>query len=222
MDAVMSLMDPELLGDVVQLSPGPLILGLVVGIALWLFGWRWHRFWIVLATTVAAGTYGLLHGEQFRSQPMIAAPLLALAAGVLALALVRMLAFLTGGVAGLLIAQSAVPHWDQPLICFVLSGLIGLFLFRWCWMALTSILGVILLSYCGLGVAHQYKALDAMRWVDQTGELLNWILAGAAFLGLAFQFLLNRKGRGRRHDRDDDQEYYEVDSRRNRWFRRAG
>src|SRR5262245_58216029 len=108
----MNLIDLDILGDVIQLSPGLLIAGAVVGLVLWLFGWSWHRFWIVLTATIAAGFVGLMHGESLRAQPLLAAALLGLAAGVLALALVRLSAFLTGGMAGLLVVQSSAPQWD--------------------------------------------------------------------------------------------------------------
>ena len=35
---------------------------LTLGLALWLTGWRLHRFWIVLATTLVAGITGLASG----------------------------------------------------------------------------------------------------------------------------------------------------------------
>lgn len=221
----MGLMDRDILGDVIQLSPGLLILGAVIGLTLWLFGWRWHRFWIVLGTTVAAGMVGLMHGENLRSQPLIAAPLLALAAGVLALSLIRLLAFFSAGVGGLLLVQSMTPQFEQPLVAFVVGGLVGLFLFRWCWMALTSLAGTLILAYCGLGLAHHYRALDALEWTTQTGSMLIWILGVAAFVGLAFQSLLNRRSRSsKRAERDHgDVEDWDEEPRRSKsWFRRAG
>jgi len=219
----MSFIDTEILADVLLLSPGLLILGAVIGVALWLFGWRWHRFWIVLAATVAAGLFGLLNAGRFQSHPLVAAPLLALASGVLALALVRLLAFFAGGVAGLFLLQSLAPQWDQPLVAFILSGLIGLFLFRWCWMALTSWSGTMLLAYCGLSLGQHYRALDVPTWIEQTGPMLNWILGGVASLGLAFQFLLDRRRRRQRRRLDDDSDDLEVLPSRS-WnpFRRAG
>ena len=125
----MQLVAPDILSDACGLSLGLVITALVVGLALWLFGWSWHRFWIVLITTVLAGVYGLYDAEVFRSQPLLAAVLLALAGGLLALALVRLLAFFAGGMAGLLISQAVFPSLDQP-ICFLLFGLASLYLFR--------------------------------------------------------------------------------------------
>ena len=71
------------------LSVGLCATGLVVGLALWLFGWWSHRFWVVLTTTVLAGVFGLYEAAMFRTHPLVAALLLAVAAGLLALALIR-------------------------------------------------------------------------------------------------------------------------------------
>src|SRR4051794_17622857 len=97
----MQLVIPEILADARNLSMGFVIGGLVTGVFLWLFGWWSHRFWVVLTTTVLAGIYGLYEGPAFRAQPIAAALMLSLAAGLLALSLVRVLAFLAGGMAGL-------------------------------------------------------------------------------------------------------------------------
>src|ERR1700731_1635493 len=111
----MQLVAPDILADACGLSVGMIIAGIILGLALWLFGWWCHRFWIVLITTVLAGVYGLYDAAVFRAQPLVAAVLLALIGGLLALALVRLLAFLAGGMAGLLAAQAIFPAFDQPL-----------------------------------------------------------------------------------------------------------
>src|SRR5207237_9828162 len=86
---LMQLVAPDILSDACGLSIGLVIAGVVLGLALWLFGWSCHRFWIVLITTVLAGVYGLYDAAAFRAQPLVAALLLALVGGLLALALVR-------------------------------------------------------------------------------------------------------------------------------------
>src|SRR4051794_26945070 len=105
----MQLVAPDILADACGLSPGLIIAGMVLGLALWLFGWSCHRFWIVLITTVLAGVYGLYDSAIFRAQPLAAAVLLAFAGGLLALALVRLLAFFAGGMVGLLAARAVFP-----------------------------------------------------------------------------------------------------------------
>src|SRR5208283_3416908 len=107
--------------------------GVIVGLALWTLGWRNHRFWVVLVTTVGAGTYGLSEGPALHAHPLVAAVLLAVAAGMLALSLVRLVAFAAGGFCGLVVAQALAPTWDQPLIAFLGGGFLGHLLFR-IWM----------------------------------------------------------------------------------------
>src|ERR1700730_18487326 len=84
---LMQLVAPDILSDACGLSVGLIIVGIILGLALWLFGWSCHRFWIVLITTVLAGIYGLYDAAVFRAQPLVAAVLLALIGGLLAPAL---------------------------------------------------------------------------------------------------------------------------------------
>src|ERR1700729_175399 len=70
----------------------------VLGIALWLFGWRWHRFWIVAGITLAAGLLGLNSGPVTHgTQVMAVGILLAVTAGMMALELAKVFAFVAGG-----------------------------------------------------------------------------------------------------------------------------
>ncbi len=43
----MNLIEPEVLADLSGLSIGLCVVGLLLGLALWLLGWRRHRFWVV-------------------------------------------------------------------------------------------------------------------------------------------------------------------------------
>ena len=94
---------------------------------------------------------------------------------------------------------------------------------RWCWMALTSSLGTLLAAYCGLALGHHYHALDALTWTGETGTLLTWILGGAAFLGMGFQFLLGRRRSAALADDEEGERGWDVVPFLNptRWFRRA-
>ena len=121
----MELLAPDIVAEVKTLSVGLCAGGLVVGLALWLFGWWSHRFWVVLTITLLAGVYGLYEAPAWRVQPLLSAILLALAAGMLALALTRLLAFAAGGFTAVLGLQALVPTLDQPLICFLAGGLLG-------------------------------------------------------------------------------------------------
>ena len=50
----MHLIAPDILSEARGLSPALSGVGALVGLLLWLFGWRWHRFWVVAAVTLAA------------------------------------------------------------------------------------------------------------------------------------------------------------------------
>ncbi len=217
----MHLVAPDLIADLCGLSLGLLLAGVVVGFVLWLFGWKSHRFWVVLLTTVAAGVYGLQEAAAFKTPPLVAALLLAVAAGILALALVRLLAFGVGGLTGLIVAQAAVPTLYQPLVVFIASGLVSLILFRWFLMALTSVTGAVLLSHVGLALLHHFGTLDAAIWAEQSGTLLSWICLLAALMGFLFQFVLHRRA-NRRRDDDNEEEGGSVLFRIGRFYRRAG
>jgi hypothetical protein len=188
----MQLIGPDILSDACGLSVGLLIAGIVVGLALWLFGWRWHRFWIVLITTVLAGIYGLYDSAVFRAQPLLAAVLLALVGGLLALALVRLLAFFAGGMVGLLAAQAFLPSFDQP-ICFLLCGLVSLFLFRLSMMALTTLTGTIVMGYGILSLLNHYETIDAVSWSGRAAVLVNWLCGIWAVLGFGLQYFFDRR-----------------------------
>ena len=189
------LVIPEILADARNLSVGAVSLGLSLGVFLWMFGWWSHRFWVVLITTVLAGVVGLYESSAFQTQPLLAGILLALAAGLLALALVRVLAFFAGGLAGLWAVQMMVPNLTQALICFLLCGILGLLLFRVWMMGLTSLAGTLLVSYCGLSLLDRAGTMDAVTWTGQGTVLLNWACAFLAVLGVMMQYLLDRRSR---------------------------
>src|SRR5438876_735946 len=134
----MQLIATDILAEMCGLSLALLVLGFGIGLFLWLFGWWSHRFWVVLVTTVLAGLLGLNEAARLNTHPIVLSLLMAIAAGLLALALVRLLAFAAGGMAGLLALQHLVPTWDQPVVGFLLCALVGLLLFRLWMMALTS------------------------------------------------------------------------------------
>src|SRR5438270_12033227 len=102
----MQLLAPDVLSEARGLSLGISALGVVVGFLLWLTGWRGHRFWIVLGSTVSAGIYGLWSAPVSQVQPLVAALLMAVAAGLLALSLVRLVAFAAGGIATWLVVHA--------------------------------------------------------------------------------------------------------------------
>jgi hypothetical protein len=203
---VMQLLAPDILAEARGLSPAISGAGLVVGLALWALGWWGHRFWIVLATTVVAGVYALSTAPVAGVQPLVVALLLAVSAGALALPLSRVVAFTAGGLALRLLVHASVPSLDEPLICFLVGGLLGLVLFRFWTMALTSFAGALLMGYCGLCLAGWLGRLDAVDWSTRHHALLNWGCGGVAVVGWLTQFLLERwRVRGQLRKQEEEQ-----------------
>ena len=97
----MQLIAPDILTEASGLSPAISSGCAAIGLLLWLFGWRWHRFWVVVAITVAGGLIGLNSGRASGGHMLALGVLLAIAAGVLALELARIAAFLAGDVAAI-------------------------------------------------------------------------------------------------------------------------
>jgi hypothetical protein len=193
----MHLIAPDMLADAKGLSPALCILGLAAGAALWLVGWRSHRFWVVLIITVLGGVFGLSQGPSLRAQPLVAAVLLAVAAGMLALALVRLVAFGAAGLAFLAAAQALGPPGEGAAVFFLAGGLMGLLLFRLWVMALTSLGGTLLIGHSLLCLLDRLGRMDAPAWAEGHGKLLNWVCGGLAVLGLGVQLFLNRHEGGK-------------------------
>ncbi len=205
----MAIIASDILADVCGLSLGLLIALVPVGLLLWLLGWRCHRFWIVLATTVTAGVFGLVEAGVWRVQPIVVAVLLAIAAGVLALALVRVITFAAGGVLAVYVVHFVLPTLNQQVICFVLGGLVGLLLFRWFFMASTSFAGAVLVIYGMLALFQYCEVMSAVAWSEENSLLLTIICGVATLIGFAIQFTLERRRQRRQREReeaDDDGE----------------
>ncbi len=165
-----------------------------MGFLLWLTGWWLHRFWIVLAATTGAGILGLVTGSVTGIQALIAAVLLAIAAGVLALALIRLVAFAAGGAAACLVMQKVAPSLGtQPLIPFLAGGLLALYLFRLWTMTLTSFAGTVLMGYFGLSLAHQLGKLEAVAMAQEKADMLNLGCGIITLLGLLAQIVVERR-----------------------------
>jgi MFS family permease len=228
----MQLVDPDILADGCNLSVAVSATGLGLGLLLWLLGWWGHRFWIVLTTTLAAGVLGLYSGPEHGVQRLAAGLLLAVAAGAMALALVRVLAFAAGGLAAWLAVLTLAPAWEAHAVCFLAGGLVGILLFRVWTMALTSFAGALLMTHAGLCLADRMGKLDAAAWAAGHAAALNWVILGAAFLGLVVQFLLDRYRLQRQREKEEEERWLEERrrSQRNWWnwlarserYRRAG
>jgi hypothetical protein len=189
----MVLLDPEILEAGSNLSPAVTGAGLAVGAFLWLAGASTHRFWIVVLLTLGAGLYGLVYGPHHSMQPIVAGLLLAVAAGTMGLALMRVLAFVTGGLAFYLTARLLAPAADEPLLCIVVGGLFSVFLYRLWITAVSSLAGTFLITYSSLWLLGSLGKADILAWAANHAPLWNWGLGSFAVLGMLVQFVLHRR-----------------------------
>jgi hypothetical protein len=198
----MVLVAPDILDEVRQLPWFVLAMGLALGLLMWVFGGRGHRFWLVLLMTVAGGVLGLTFGAAYDMQPLVAGLLLAVAAGALALALSRVMLFIVGGAACVWLARTVAPAWDEPAVCFLVGGLLGVLLYKVWVTALSSLAGTLLLAYSILGFVGLIGACDVAAWADQQTAVLNWACGAFAGLGLLAQLLLERRRRRRLQEQE--------------------
>jgi hypothetical protein len=224
----MQLVLPDILDEVRGFSPTVTFLAFVLGFLLWLLGWQGHRFWIVLAATIAAGVVGLSSGPGQTTQPILAGLLLAVSAGALALALIRLTAFAAGGASALLAMHVLAPQWQQPLLSFLAGGLFGLVLFRIWTMAITSAAGTLLLAYSSLCLLNLFGKVDIIALAEKQKPAINCICGGVCLLGLIAQLILDRHRLGR-HPQRKEENFPDLGlaqrrswNRKMPWYRRAG
>jgi hypothetical protein len=193
----MHLIDTEVLDLTRQLSPALNVLALLVGLLLWLMGAYGHRFWMAITVTAGAGVAGLYVGPGYGVQPLVAALLLALSAGVLCLALARIGLFLAGGLAALVLLRAAGLEWNE-FVCFVVGGLAGVCLYRLWVMVVSSLVGALLVSYALLSLSDGMGWLDAVSWSSRNAPLLNWGVGVGVLGGAVIQFVMDRRRNGKK------------------------
>ena len=189
----MQFIYPDFLEDGRGLSIAVYVEFLTFGFALWLFGWRWHRFWVVLGSTLIAGLVGLNSAQAYNIHPLVGALVLSVITGALSLVLVRVVAFVGGGLICWMLFHTLAPQWDAPILCFIAGGLIGVFLLRLWITAVTSLVGSLLMAYATLCLLDRWHKLDAPVWTGDHVVLLNWLTGGLAVLGLLVQLLIERR-----------------------------
>jgi hypothetical protein len=182
----MQLIAPDLYTEVGQLSGGACALGLVVAVLLWLTGWWQHRFWLVASLTTAAGVVGLQQGRSAGVQPLVCGLLAALAAGLIAMELSKVLAYAGGGLAASLVIRAYLPT-VEPLVAFLAGGLLGVVMFRLWMLTLTSFLGTLLGTFFGLAMATRMHFVDGAAVVLAKGTLLNCVVGGGTLAGILVQ-----------------------------------
>jgi hypothetical protein len=183
----MHMIAPDVLAEARGLSAGVCGAGIGLGLLLWLFGWRWHRFWTVAGVTVAGGLYGLSTGQATGGHVLALGLLLAVAAGLLALELARLFAFVAGGTAVWLGAGALLPNAQELGVFFLAGGLAGILFYRLWMMALTSFLGTLLAGHAGLVLTDTLTAFDAPGWSGRNPMALSVAVGLVSALGLAAQ-----------------------------------
>jgi hypothetical protein len=206
----MQLIAPDVLTEARGLSTGATVTALVIGLLLWLFGWRWHRFWTVVGITIAGGLYGLSVGQPVGGPAVAVGVMLAIAAGLLALELARLFAFVAGGSAAWLAAAAFIPNGQELGLFFLGGGLAGLLFYRLWTMALTSFVGALVAAHAGLLLAETFAKVDAAGWAGRNPVALSVAVGLVSLLGLAAQ--------GAQARRAAEYEYEERRARR-RWWR---
>lgn len=218
----MQLLAPDILEEARKLSVGVTGTAFAIGLLLWITGWWGHRFWIVLTSTVTAGIVGLSIGPLHGMKPLIAGLLLAIAAGVLALALVRVIVFGVGGAAAIFACQSLLPAaWHEPLACFLVGGLVSLLLFRLWTMVLTSGLGTLVMGYSVLCILDRMGKVDAVNWCEHNAPLANGALLGTTLAGVVVQYLIERRRAYIRRLHEDGYRYSITELDGDRAYRRS-
>jgi hypothetical protein len=183
----MHLIFPDILAEARGLSIGVGITGVVVGLLLWAFGWRWHRFWIVAGVTVAGGLYGLSAAPGGHGHVLALGILLALSAGLLALELARLFAFAAGGTAAWLAAGAVFANAQEVGVFFLIGGLTGILLYRLWTMAATSFLGTLVAGHAGLVLLDAHTEFDIPAWANRNPVALSIAVGLLSALGLALQ-----------------------------------
>jgi MFS family permease len=222
----MQLVLPDILDELRGFSPALGCLAFVLGLLLWLLGWRGHRFWIVLIATIVAGLVGLYSGPAHTTQPILAGLLLAVSAGVMALALVRLVAFAAGGAAAFLAVHALIPQWQQPLLSFLAGGLFGIVVFRLWTIALTSAAGTLVMTYSGLCLLNGFGKVEVVKLAERQVTAINCVCGGVALLGIIGQLVLDRRARPRAKKTEKPpapvpapQSWWK---RAEQWYRKAG
>lgn len=192
----MHVLELDLLADMRELPQSANVVLLVVGLALWLSGWAFHRFWLTIIATVTAGIAGLRMAPQFGVQPIVAGILAAVAAGALALSLARVAVFAGCGLACWWSAQLVARPWAAPAVWVPVGGLLGVLFFRF-WITLaTSAAGTVLMTYSGLVLAGTLlPGWDPVRWAAGRAGWINLGFGATVLLGTLLQYLLDRARR---------------------------
>jgi hypothetical protein len=183
----MHLLCPAVLADAKGLSIGAASFFAFVGLLLWAFGWRWHRFWVVFAVTLTAGVVGIGAGRTGGTQVLVVGVLLSIAVGMLALEVAKITAFLSAGTAAWVAAQAVMPQAQELWAVFLCGGLIGVVLYRLWTMLATSLIGVLLFWHAAFLLLDTAGLFVASEFAEKHAAVLNGAVALVTVVGVGVQ-----------------------------------
>ncbi|MBX7102666.1 MAG: hypothetical protein K1X57_01200 [Gemmataceae bacterium] len=183
----MQLVTPEILAEVGRLSLPAVAIGFMLGLALWLTGWMKRTFWIALSVTSGFGLYGLGLGRASGTHPLVTALLLGIAAGFLAIELSRLIAFVTGGLATAVAIQTFVPSFPEPLLAYLVGGLVCVVMYKLWTQAVFGFVGTLVTVYTGLILGAVFLRIDVFGIVRNKSALVNAIVAIGTLLSMVMQ-----------------------------------
>jgi len=190
----MFLLSPEILHEATGLSIVGCLGLWLPGIFLYLFGWRWHRFWVVLGMTFGGGVLGMVSGQLTGIHVLIVGLLLSVSAGLLAQELAKVLTFASGGMAAWWAVHAVVPAARDLWAVFLIGGLSGILLYRLWMMAITAFAGAMLASYGLILLLARLLRFDAALTAETDVVLFNILLILTTAMGLPIQAWLDRRG----------------------------
>jgi hypothetical protein len=179
---------------------------LALGLAVWLFGWRWHRFWITSAAVIAAAAITWQCGNIWtQTPPVIAVIVVALAAAVVAVELARLVVFVLGGAILLYLTSQHLPEFHDTWLAFPLGGLVAVLLFRLGWIIITSLLGTLIATHAILLLVEPIATFDSVQWSRDNSLSIHIGMCIWIIVGITGQIWMNR-----RVDRLESSESYEA------------
>lgn len=199
----MHLICPAVLTEAKGLSIGAAAFFAFVGLLLWGFGWRWHRFWVVFAVTLTAGVVGIGVGRTGGTQVLVVGVLLSIAVGMLALEVAKITAFISAGTAAWVAAQAVMPQAQELWAVFLCGGLIGVVLYRLWTMLATALVGVLLFWHCVFILLDTTGVFVASEFAEKYTALLNGGIVLGAILGVGVQGWTGRAAGGGATEKGD-------------------
>jgi hypothetical protein len=179
------------------------LLGTLVttGIALWLFGWHWHRFWITISFSLTGALVAWSLCDTWTSTPrVVCAVIVGLTIASVAVELSRLLVFLAGIWAVYWLIQPLAGQFHDLWLLCPLGGLLAIGLFRYGWMLGTSIVGTLVAAHAALLLIETGTSATALPWVVANSQLCTIALGLWVVLGFVMQLWIDRQSTQTRLD----------------------